>query len=165
MKQGLLDQSCVATFDKAIKYELGHFYLYTHLANAMQTIGYFGAQEYFLAESKEEVQHYQKHIDFINDLGNFTTLPTLVPEKVIPKTLEQALKLAYDNELDLLEYYRTMYNEEGKEYPEISDHLMFYLKTQREAVGFYGDMLARLSLVKDDSCGILLIDKELKKLA
>lgn len=165
MKKELLSASCIKSLNKAIEYELGHFYLYKLLANKMQGLGYFGAQKYFLAESAEENDHYQKHVDFLNDLGIVAKLPTLAPEKDEVTSLIDAIQIAYDNELDLLNYYRKLYSQEEEEYPEIAEHLNFYLKTQREAVGFYGDMLARLDLVKNDSCGILIIDKELKKLA
>lgn len=70
------------------------------------------------------------------------------------------MQYAFEQEFDLLEYYREFAKDEGLEYADILDHLLGYAKTQREAVGFYGDMLARLSLV-GDAAGILLIDQEL----
>ena len=127
----------------------------------MQAVGYFGAMDYFLVESIEENGHAQKHVNFLNDMGAMAKLPTLAPEKETPKDLYEALELAFENEKDLLDYYKGVYKEEVVESPEIAEHLNFFIRTQVEAVGFYGDMLARLELVKDDSCGILLIDKEL----
>jgi ferritin len=135
--------------------------MYKLLANHMQAVGYFGAQKYFLKESAEELEHYQKHIDFLNDLGVLPPLPDLKPLKEKCGSLMDALEVAYDNELELLEQYKEFSKTEGVEYPELQQHIWFYLKTQTDAVGFYGDMLARLELVKDDSCGILFIDKEL----
>ena len=165
MKTAIISASCVKKFEKAIEYELGHFYLYKLLANKMQAMGYFGAQAYFLKESGEEDTHYQKHVDFLNDVGVLPKLPVLSPEKDDIESLMDAIQTAYDNELDLLKYYRKLYAEETEEYPEIGQHLLFFLETQRKAVGEYGDLLARLALVKGDTCGILIIDKELGKLA
>jgi hypothetical protein len=48
MKAPLITKSCIKKLDKAIEFELGHFYLYKKLANSMQMLGYFGAQDYFL---------------------------------------------------------------------------------------------------------------------
>jgi ferritin len=93
------------------------------------------------------------------------TLPTLVPEQFESKTLMDAIENAYANELDLLMYYRDLYNEEGKEYPEIAEHLMFYLKTQREAVGFYGDIIAMFTSEKNNPNINMIIDQKLGKLA
>ena len=160
-KKELLGKSCIKGFEKAIEYELGHFYLYKMLANCMQTVGYFGAQAYFLAESNEEQEHYQKHIDFLNDLGITPKLPTLSPESNV-STLQEAIETAYENEYDLLKYYRKLYNDEVAEYPDVAEHLKFFIKTQVEAIGFYGDILARLETLKGDTCGFLIIDQELK---
>lgn len=165
MRKELLDKGCVKKFEKAIEFELGHFYLYKRLANIMQGMGYFGAQKYFLAESAEEDTHYQKHIDFLNDYGVAPKLPTLAPETEEIASLMDALVSAFENELDLLKFYRELAKEEGEEYPEIGAYLNFFLDTQREHVGFYGDMIARLETVGKDECGILIIDKELGKKA
>jgi ferritin len=163
MKKPLLDSACVQKFEKACKYELLHAQTYRHLASQMQGIGYFGAQKFFLAEIPEEQSHFEKHIDFLNDMGVTISIPQVpsMTEKV--KSLKQALDIAYETELDLLEYYREMAKEEGQEYAEILQHLMFYVEVQRKTVGEYGDLLTRLELVADDSCGILLIDQEMGK--
>lgn len=163
MKKPLLDTACVQKFEKACKYELLHAQTYRHLASQMQGVGYFGAQKFFLAEIPEEQSHFEKHIDFLSDMGVTISIPQIpaMTEKV--KTLKGALEMAYSTELDLLEYYREMVKEEGLEYAEILQHLMFFVKTQRQTVGEYGDLIARLDLVADDSCGILLIDQEMGK--
>lgn len=163
MKKSLISESCLKKLNKALAYELGHFYLYTLLANKMQTYGYFGAQKYFLAESDEEKTHYQKHVDFINNLGAEAVLPQLTPETDKAETLYDAINIAYDNELDLLNYYKKIYKEEVSENPEISEHLNFYLKTQVDAVGFYGDILAMFESEKDNKNICMVIDHKLKK--
>jgi hypothetical protein len=34
---------------------------------------------------------------------------------------------------------------------------------QRKAVGEYGDLIARLEIIKDDPCGFIIFDQEMKK--
>ncbi len=51
------------------------------------------------------------------------------------------------------------------EYPEIAAHLNFFLDTQREAVGFYGDILSMFESEKDNHNICMIIDHKLKKLA
>lgn len=165
MKKALLDAGCVKKFEAALKFELGHFYLYSMLANKAQMLGYFGAYDYFLAEREEEIGHYQKHINFLNDEGVLPKLPTIVPETDSATSLKETIEMAYDNELDLLKYYREMYNEESKEYPEVGQHLLFFLDTQITAVGFYGDLLATMESEKDNPNINMIIDKKLKELA
>lgn len=165
MKKALLDKDCVSKLEAALRYELGHFYLYKHLAIAMQAVGYFGAQAYFDKESAEENEHAQKHIQFLNDMGIKAKLPPLTPESESPTTLYDAVELAYDNEKDLLDYYKDMYKAEVMENPQVAEHLNFYLKTQVDAVGFYGDILATMDSEKSNDNVCMVIDHKLKKLA
>ena len=164
MRKPLIDKDCVSKIETGIKYELGHFYLYKHLAICMQAVGYFGAQTYFEKESLEENEHAQKHIGFLNDVGVMAKLPTITPEKEVPNDLYAAIELAYENEKDLLGYYKDVYKEEVVENPEIAEHLNFYIKTQVEAVGFYGDILATLESEKDNKNACLVVDSMLKSL-
>lgn len=164
MRKPLIDKDCVSKIETGIKYELGHFYLYKHLAICMQAVGYFGAQAYFEKESLEENEHAQKHINFLNDVGVMAKLPTITPEKEVPNDLYAAIELAYENEKDLLGYYKDVYKEEVVENPEIAEHLNFYIKTQVEAVGFYGDILATLESEKDNKNACLVVDSMLKSL-
>lgn len=163
-KKSLLSAGCLKSLNQALEYELGHFYLYKVLANKMQASGYFGAQAYFLQESAEELEHYQKHVDFINDMGALAKLPTLSPE-TFDGELKDALQEAYDNEFDLLKFYKKLWKDEAMENPEIGEHINFYLKTQVEHVGFYGDMLALMEDEKDNPNICMVVDKKLEKLA
>ena len=101
----------------------------------------------------------------MNDEGILPKLPTLVPETDSATSLKEAIQMAYDNELDLLKYYREMYNEEEEEYAEVGQHLLFFLETQRTAVGFYGDLLATMESEKNNPNINMIIDKKLKELA
>lgn len=164
-KTSLLPASCVTKLNKAIEYELGHFYLYKLLANQMQQYGYFGAQAYFQQESAEELTHYQKHVDFLNNMGVLAKLPTLAPEKIDADSLEEALQAAFDNEYDLLKYYRKVWKEEAMEVPEVGAYLNEFLNIQVEHVGFYGDLLALLKDEKDNPNICMVVDDKLAKLA
>jgi len=163
MKQALIGTSCIAKFEDAVGYELQHAQMYRHLASQMQGLGYFGAQKMFLAEIPEEQDHFQRHIDFLNDDGVTIPIPEIPAYKSKIKTLKDAITVAYETELDLLKFYREMAKEEAVECPEILQHLMQFLEIQRTTVGEYGDWLARIELAKDDACGLLFIDAEMGK--
>jgi len=164
MRKPLIDKDCVSKIETALKYELGHFYLYKHLAICMQAVGYFGAQAYFEKESSEENEHAQKHINFLNDMGAMAKLPTLAPEKEVPNELYAAIELAYENEKDLLDYYKGIYKEEVVENPQIAEHLNYFIRKQVESVGLYGDLLATLESEKDNKNACLVVDSMLKSL-
>ncbi len=164
MKKPLIDKSCTAKIEAAMKYELGHFYLYKHLGICMQAAGYFGAAAYFDKESAEENGHAQKHINFLNDMGVLAKLPSLAPEKEQPTSLYDAIGLAYENEKDLLDYYKEAYKDSLDDAP-VMVHLADFVKLQTEAVGFLGDILATMESEKDNKNVCMVIDQKLKELA
>ena len=89
MKQALIGTSCIAKFEDAVGYELLHAQMYRHLASQMQGLGYFGAQKMFLAEIPEEQDHFQRHIDFLNDEGvTLSVIPEIPAYKSKIKTLK-----------------------------------------------------------------------------
>jgi len=142
----------------AVHAELFASHLYKHVANQLQRLGYFGAQKFFLSESSDELEHYQRHVDYINDRGSVAALPALADAVERVESLRDALELAYDTELSLQENYAQWY---GKVDVITQQHLLQYLEIQRKSVGEYGDLIARLDRVEGDACGVLLIDQEM----
>ena len=144
----------------AVHAELYASHLYKHVANQMQRLGYFGAQKFFLSESADELEHYQRHVDYINDRGSVAAVPALADAVDPVESLRDALKLAYDTEFALQTNYAEWY---GQVDVITQQHLLQYLEIQRKSVGEYGDLIARLDRVDGDACGVLLIDQELSK--
>jgi ferritin len=142
----------------AVHAELYASHLYKHVANQLQRLGYFGAQKFFLSESADELEHYQRHVNYINDRGGVAGLPALADAVDPVESLRDALELAYDTELALQSNYADWF---GKVDVITQQHLLQYLEIQRKSVGEYGDLIARLDRVEGDACGVLLIDQEL----
>lgn len=145
---------------EAVHAELFASHLYKHVANQLQRLGYFGAQKFFLSESQDELEHYQRHVDYVNDRGGVAAVPALADVVDTVASLRDALELAYDTELTLQGQYAEWY---GQVDVITQQHLLQFLEIQRKAVGEYGDLLARLDRVEGDACGVLLIDQEMGK--
>ena len=154
MKKGLQD---------AIQVELQQASLWKSLANQMQRLGYFGSQKYFLAESAEELTHYQMHVEFINDRGDCADLPKIdaVNDKV--KTIGDALDIAYEIELDVYNQYKDFYEKAEDEDVVVAQYLLQFLQIQRQAVGQYGDLLAKYK-VAEETKEILEFDQHINDL-
>lgn len=159
MPANLLKKETEAILNKAVKSELYASHLYKHMANQMQRIGYFGAQKYFTSESSDELSHYQKIADYMNDRGSMAQTPALEACTERPATLRDALELGYETELQLANDYEGWYKACGCVFTQ--QFLLEFLEIQRKSVGEYADWLARLDRVGNDECGILIIDKEL----
>ena len=160
MVQNLLTPEMKDMLDEAIHAELYASNLYKHLGNQLQRLGFFGAQKYFLGESKDELKHYQKIADFQNDLGAVAKVPMIEAMTDSVPGLVEALQIFYDTELELYNSYSDYYQNASPD-PVVQQFLLQFLEFQRTSVGEAGDWLTRCKLVEGDKAGLLLIDQEL----
>ena len=158
--KNLLDKAIEANLQEAVQSELYASHLYKSLANQLQRLGYFGGQKHFLSEAADELTHYQKLADFLNDRGSVASVPMLeaITDRVV--TLRDAIEIAYETELQLGNDYDRWYASASKD-PTVQQFLLFYLEQQRTSVGEYGDLLARLDRAGDNEAALILIDQEL----
>lgn len=143
----------------ALQQELYASHLYKQVANYMQRAGYFGAQAFFSGEATDELKHYEKHVQFLNDMGDVAQLPALPAISQKPEGLQEAVQLGFDTELALSQKYEGWYRAAESEMTR--QHLLRFLEIQRKSIGEYGDWLARLERAGGDECGLLIIDKEM----
>lgn len=156
----IISANLKAALDEAVHAELYASNLYKHIANQLQRLGYFGAQKFFLKESASELEHYQLHVNFQNDVGTVAKVPMIEAMNESIKTLSDAIELGYETELELYENYKDWYEQASTD-PVVQQFLLQFLELQRTSVGEYGDLLARIQLVDQDKAGMLLIDQEL----
>jgi ferritin len=153
MKKGLQD---------AVEAELYQSNLWKHIANRLQRAGLFGGQKYFLAESADELVHYQKFADFINDMGDCASIPKIDSPADKIEDLGDALDVAYTTELDVYNQYKDFYDKAIKEDSVVAQFLLKFIEIQRKAVGDYGDLLARYKIAEQTK-EILEFDKYLSE--
>ena len=156
----IISQECKDMLDDAVHSELYASNLYKHVANELQRIGYFGTSKFFLKESADELEHYQRHVEFQNDVGTVAKVPMIESMDEPIKTLSDAIETGYETELQLYNDYKKWYGQASDD-PVVQQFLLQFLEIQRTSVGEYGDLLARIQLVDQDKAGMLLIDQEL----
>jgi ferritin len=139
MKKGMQD---------AVYIELYQSNLWKSLANQLQKLGLFGSQKYFLAESAEELTHYQMHVEFMNDMGDCADLPKIdaVNDKVTD--IGDALEIGYNTELDVYNQYKDFYEKAQDEDVSVAQYILQFIEIQRKAVGHYGDLLAKYKIAE-----------------
>lgn len=149
--KSLLKPEIKKWFDKSIESELYASNLYKHIANQMQRLGFFGIQKYYLKESNEELTHYQKLVDFINDMGDVATVMAIPKITDSVKDISDALDLSYETELELMKQYQQFYDlaEESGDCIT-STFLIEFMQIQRKSVGEYGDLISRFEKNKTD---------------
>lgn len=161
--KSLLSASMRKGLQDAIYIELYQSNLWKSLANQMQRLGYFGTQKYFLAESAEELTHYQMLVEFMNDMGDCADLPKIdaITDKVTD--IGEALELGYNTELDVYNQYKEFYQKAEDEDCVVGIFLQQFVNIQREAVGHYGDLLAKYK-VAEATKEILEFDEHISEL-
>lgn len=142
--QSLLKPEVKGWFAEACHAEKYASNLYQYIGNQMQRLGFFGVQKYFLHESKDELTHYQKLADYINDMGDVAPVPSIEAITNPIMTIGDALNLAYTTELDLMKQYQEFY-EKAEEAGDCvtATFLIEFLQIQRESVGEFGDLISR----------------------
>jgi ferritin len=158
MSTALISKPSLAVINDAIQAEMDAFFMYRHLANQAQRLGLFGTAKYFQNESIDELSHYQKHADFLNDRGTVAMLPSVEPMDNTVMGIKDALTIAYNAEVELGDKYSGWYSELMSDDPITAQHLFQFLEIQRKSIGEYADWLSRLSLVTGS---VILIDQEL----
>jgi ferritin len=158
MLKKLISHPVELVLQQAIHAELYASHLYKHIANQCQRLGLFGASKWFQKESADELEHYQKLANYLNDRGCVAEIPALEACDEVVGNLQDALELAYDTEVTLGNRYNKWFDQVD---PMTKQLLMFYLEKQSKSTGEYGDWLSRLALAGKDECAILIIDKEL----
>lgn len=146
--KSLLSPSMRKGLQDAVYTELYQSNLWKSLANQLQKLGYFGSQKYFLAESAEELTHYQMHVEFMNDMGDCTDLPKIdaIADKVTD--IGDALEIGYNTELDVYNQYKDFYKKAEGEDVSVAQYILQFIEIQRKAVGHYGDLLAKYKVAE-----------------
>ena len=148
---------------KAMQQELYAHGLYKSIANQMQSMGYFGAQKYFLKESKEELKHYQLLADYMNDRGDVATIGAGEGQFDEATSLRKSFEFSYEAEHDLENFYANFYKQALLEVSDIvtAQFLLQFIEIQRKSVGEVKDILSLIELTKDNPSALLLVDEKL----
>lgn len=161
--KSLLTPSMKKGLQKAIYAELYQSNLWKHIANQLQRLGYFGGQKYFLAESAEELTHYQIFVDFINDMGDVADVPKIDAIEDDIDSIATALQVAYDMELDVYNQYKKFYEEAEDEDVTVGIFMQQFVTIQLKAVGAYGDLISRYNRCGTNEAAILEFDEYLSE--
>ena len=161
MSKALLSKNVENMLQDAIHSELFASHLYRHVANQLQRLGYFGAQKFFLSESSDELGHYQKIVDYINDRGLVATVPQIEAQDEKVTSLRDALTIGFETEKTMSEAYSGWFKQAFADDVVTAQFFLQFIEHQRKSLGEYGDLIARLDRAGNNEAAILIIDKEL----
>lgn len=160
LMKSLLSSTDKKMLQQAITHELTASSMYKQLGNCMQKSGYFGAQKYFLSESADELVHYQKIADFMNDRGDEAQVPAIPEQKGDIDELKEAFQTAFDAEVELDKFYQKSYK--NSDDVSVQEFLLAFIKIQRKSVGEYMDLLATIERCENNPSALITFDFSLK---
>ena len=149
MLKSLLSAGMRTGLNKAIYHELYQSHLWNHIANRLQRVGLFGTQKYFLKEAAEELTHYTMIVNFMNDMGDCADMPEIEAIKEKVESIGDALGIGYETELEVYNFYKELYAKAEDEDCVVAQFLLQFMQIQREAVGAYGDFLAKYKIASE----------------
>lgn len=126
----------------SLEYEQVSFY--KRLAQQSNSLGYLRAEKYFMKESIEESEHFDKWLNYVNGRGNDFTIPEVSKQNEKQSNLYELIEAALEKEVEVSKYYAKMavklFEIDQLAYQEILD----FLKIQNQAVAIYTDYCAVL---------------------
>jgi ferritin len=160
----MLSETTKTTLNLAVEAELTASMMYKHIANHCQKMSLFGAYKLFKHESEEELEHYEKLANYFNTRNEVAEMPEIPAQEAEIYSLKDALEVALEAEVELGAKYNKWTKAMLDNDIPTGQFLLWYVKKQTESIGFYQDWLKRLSMVENNTAGILIIDKELGEL-
>lgn len=163
MLRSLLSPTMRELLMQSIGEELYASSLYKSLANQNERLGFFGARDFYLKESADELTHYQRISDFMNAMGDMADIPKIEAIKDKITTIGEALHISYETELDLLNHYKEFYKKAEEEDCAVAQFLLQFIEIQRLSVGEFGDLISRYERCGSNEAAILEFDEYMKE--
>ncbi|MFP4473338.1 MAG: ferritin [Candidatus Omnitrophota bacterium] len=157
-----MDKKLYEVMNEQITKELFSAYLYLAMAADLEEKGLPGMAQWMKVQSREEITHGMKIFDYLNDRG----------EKVVLKGFEQpqsgypSVKGIFEETLKHEQKVTASINTVYSTALDVKDHaavgfMQWFVDEQVEEEKSASDILAKLSYIKENSMGILMLDKEL----
>lgn len=162
MKKPLISSDLVALIETLLNKELYAMYFYLNAANAMQAIGYFGCQAFFTSESENERTHYQRIVNYLNDVGVKPNLVAISAPSDI-RDIKQAFAQAFELEYSLCKDYKSAAQSALTKDSGVFTFLQEFVTEQRKSVGEYGDLIAKLELCGNNEAALLEFDEHINE--
>lgn len=126
----------------SLEYEQVSFY--KRLGQQANTLGYLRAEKYFMQESHEENEHFEKWEKYVNGRGNDFIIPEVSKQKDSYKNLYELIEAALEKEIEVSKFYAKkvtrLFEIDLLSFQEAMD----FIKIQNEAVAIYTDYCAVL---------------------
>ena len=146
-----------------IEKEASSSHLYLSMASWVESKGLNGTAKFLYAHSDEERHHMLKLVKFINERGGRADIPALKGPQKEFKSLESVFEQLLNHEILVTESINKVVDVclQEKDYTT-HNFMQWYVSEQLEEEALARTMLDKIKLIKGDSAGIYLFDRDLE---
>ncbi len=157
-----MDKKLEKAINEQITKEYFSSYLYLAMAAYFESKNLPGCSNWMKMQAEEEMFHASKFFDYLNDRGSRVILEAIDKPKSVFKSVRDAFEYTLAHEKKVTDSINNLY----KIAQEVNDNastmfLQWFITEQVEEEKNVSDILAKLDFIKEDSMGILMLDKEL----
>jgi ferritin len=158
----MLSDTIIDSLNEQVNREMYSAYLYMSMSAYSNTMGLKGFANWFMVQYHEEMLHAMKIYEYILRQGGRVAL-TVIPEP--PRDFENPLDM-FEKTLAHERFITNSINERMDLAIAEKDHatqifLQWYVNEQVEEEENDNDIIAQLTLIKDNPQGLLMLDREL----
>ncbi|HSV43035.1 MAG TPA: ferritin [Candidatus Bathyarchaeia archaeon] len=157
-----MDKKLYKVMNDQVTKELFSAYLYLSMAGYFESKGLPGMAHWMKLQANEEVSHGMKIFGYINDRGDTVMLGGFEKPESEFKSVRDVFEKALAHEKKVTASINNIYSvATGVEDYAAQVFLQWFLDEQVEEEKNAVDILSKLDYIKDNSMGLLMLDKEL----
>lgn len=157
-----MDKKLYKVMNDQVTKELFSAYLYLSMAGYFESKGLSGMAHWMKVQANEEVSHGMKIFGYMNDRGDRVILGSFEKPEFEFKSVRDVFEKALAHEKKVTASINNIYAvATGVEDYAAKVFLQWFLDEQVEEEKNAVDILTKLDYIKDNSMGLLMLDKEL----
>jgi ferritin len=155
-----MDKKLLDAINSQINFEIESAFIYYAMKNYFARKSLAGFENWFDVQFKEEMDHAQKFINYLNDLGEVVEISTIPGPANDFKSILEVFETSLAHEKKVTKRINNLMDLAN----DVSDHataslLRWYVDEQVEEEKSFSELIDKIKLVKD--VGIYMLDKEL----
>ncbi len=138
----MISTKTVQLINAQVGHEFAAFVQYVALSAHFESEALPKLAAYFATQAEEEKTHALKFIKFLNDTDQDVSIPAIPQPACSFKSIEEAIQLAYDQEVRVTKQIEAIYNQAASESDRITQSfLQWFLTEQLEEVASMDTLL------------------------
>jgi len=155
-----MDKKMVKAINEQLNFELESAHVYLAMQNYLASISLSGFEQWFNVQYKEEVEHAEKFMEYLNDRGQRVEITGFETPKNDFRSVLEVLETSLEHEKKVTKRINDLMDMaiELKDHATVS-FLQWYVDEQVEEEASFNDLIDKLKMMEGK--GLYLLDREL----